>query len=140
LDLSEIPPTTRYLEVIFTTNEEIRKLNKIHRNINKATDILSFSYLEFKKNCLDGLTFPNPVLGSLVLSYDKLISQSKKFKVSIESEFFRLIVHGLLHLLGFDHENVEESVALAMEKEEDRIASLFLPKDLTRIFYKKILN
>lgn len=110
--------TTKDLELIFVHNEEIKKLNKEHRNIDKATDVLSFP-LEFD---LD-----NMPLGSIVISVDFIEEKAKEYNHSFEEELSLLFIHGLLHLLGFDHE-VDEGEH--RKKEEEIIIQFKLPNSL----------
>ncbi|WP_072680988.1 rRNA maturation RNase YbeY [Arcobacter sp. LA11] len=106
------------IELILTKNDEIQKLNKEHRNIDKATDVLSFP-LEFD--------MPNMPLGSIVISIDFVKEKAKEFNHSFDDELKLLFIHGLLHLIGFDHEvdNGEHR-----KKEEELIKKYSLPNSL----------
>lgn len=86
--------TDKEIELIITTNSEIQELNKEHRNINKATDVLSFPYEDM----------PMSPLGSIVISKEFIKDKSKEFGHTSMNELTLLFIHGLLHLLGFDHE------------------------------------
>ena len=110
--------TSKDFELIITNNEEIQELNKEHRNIDKATDVLSFP-MEFD--------FPNMPLGSIVISIDFVEEKAKEFNHSKENELTLLFIHGLLHLLGYDHEvdNGEHR-----NKEEELIKKYNLPDSL----------
>jgi len=108
--------TNKDIEVILTTNEEIQKINKEYRNIDKPTDVLSFP--------LENL--PNTPLGSIIISVDMAKEYAKLYKHSIEDEIKLLFLHGLLHLLGYDHE-IDEKMR---QKEEEIIKKLNLPKSL----------
>ncbi len=108
--------TNKDIEVILTTNEEIQKINKKYRNIDKPTDVLSFP--------LENL--PNTPLGSIIISVDMAKEYAKLYKHSIEDEIKLLFLHGLLHLLGYDHE-IDEKMR---QKEEEIIKKLNLPKSL----------
>ena len=110
--------TSKDFELIITNNEEIQELNKEHRNIDKATDVLSFP-MEFD--------FPNMPLGSIVISIDFVEEKAKEFNHSLENELTLLFIHGLLHLLGYDHEvdNGEHR-----NKEEELIKKYNLPDSL----------
>ncbi|QDF29386.1 rRNA maturation RNase YbeY [Halarcobacter anaerophilus] len=110
--------TSKDIELIFVNNETIKELNKEHRNIDKATDVLSFP-LEFE--------MPNMPLGSIVISTDFVEQKAEEYGHSFDNELKLLFIHGLLHLLGFDHEidNGEH------RKEEERLISKYnLPKSL----------
>ena len=109
--------TNKEIELIITTNDEIQKINKHHRNRDKPTDVLSFPYEDM----------PMSPLGSIVISQDFVIEKSKEFGHTQENEFTLLFIHGLLHLLGYDHE-VDEG---QMRKEEERLINAFhLPQSL----------
>ncbi|WP_122892818.1 rRNA maturation RNase YbeY [Arcobacter peruensis] len=110
--------TNKDIELIIVHNDEIQELNNEHRNIDKATDVLSFP-LEFD--------MPNMPLGSIVISLDYVEEKAKEYKHSQEEEFILLFIHGLLHLLGFDHEvdNGEHRL-----KEEELINQFNLPNSL----------
>lgn len=95
----------------------IRHFNKKFRNVDKTTDVLSFpninlykpSYFKnYVKNGYIDISIMDPnnktiFLGDIVICYDKIISQSKKYNHSIKREFSFLFVHSTLHLLGYDH-------------------------------------
>ena len=118
--------TLNYLEVknssisvLFTDDTEMRELNKKYRGKDKSTDVLSFSMRE-------GETFPSNEkenLGDIVISLDYAGRQAKEFEVSLEDEIRRLLVHGCLHLLGYEHEGVDEEVAKKMFDLQEKILS-----------------
>ena len=99
--------------VIIVDNDYIHKLNKEYRNIDRETDVISFA-LE------DDKTF-NPlerVLGDIYISIDKAKSQSKEYGHSLKRELCFLAVHGMLHLLGYDHmEKEDEKVMFGLQEE-----------------------
>ena len=86
--------TDKEIELIITTNEEIREINKEHRAIDKDTDVLSFPYEDM----------PMSPLGSIVISSSHVQTRAKELKHKNSDELALLFIHGLLHLLGFDHE------------------------------------
>lgn len=94
--------------IILTDNKEIKELNSKYRNINKVTDVISFA-LEDEKE--ENFFLEKRVLGDIYISVDKAESQSKEYKHSLKRELSFLSVHGLLHLLGYDH----------IEKEDEKI-------------------
>ena len=106
------------IELILVHNDEIQTLNKEHRNIDKATDVLSFP-LEYD--------MPNMPLGSIVISVDFVEDKAKEYKHSFLEELTLLFIHGMLHLLGYDHEvdNGEHRI-----KEEELIKKYNLPNSL----------
>ncbi|MGI6524649.1 MAG: rRNA maturation RNase YbeY [Bdellovibrionota bacterium] len=107
--------------VVFTDDREIRRLNKIYRNKNKPTDVLSFSQLEGE----DGLDFEGGSLGDIVISLDTALNQAVKFKVTPEQEVLRLLMHGMLHLLGYDHVDVPKEEGKKMRALEDTLQERF---------------
>jgi probable rRNA maturation factor len=109
--------TQKDIELIVTNNEEIRTINKIYRSIDKATDVLSFPYEEM----------PMAPLGSIVISIDYVYNRSKELGHGEDDEFALLFIHGLLHLLGYDHECDNGEMR---QKEEELITKFHLPKSL----------
>ena len=90
--------------VIIVDNNEIQKINNKYRNLDKPTDVISFALEDNKE-----IEIPNiRVLGDIYISYDKVVSQAKEYNHSIKREICFLAVHGLLHLLGYDHMTEEE--------------------------------
>ncbi len=110
--------TAKDIELILVNNDEIQILNKEHRNIDKATDVLSFP-LEYD--------MPNMPLGSIVISVDFVKEKAKEYNHSFLDELTLLFIHGMLHIQGFDHEvdNGEHR-----EKEEELIKKHNLPDSL----------
>lgn len=90
--------------VIMVDNDSIHKINKEYRNIDTPTDVITFALEDNKL-----IDIPNVrVLGDIYISYDKVISQALEYNHSKEREICFLGVHGLLHLLGYDHMNKED--------------------------------
>lgn len=109
--------TKKEIELIITNNEEIREINKEFRSIDKDTDVLSFPFEEM----------PLAPLGSIVISANHIEEKAKEFGHSTNDECALLFIHGLLHLLGFDHE-IDSG---EMRNEESRLIEKFnLPKSL----------
>ena len=105
------------IELVVTTSESIQLLNKEHRNINKATDVLSFPYEDM----------PMAPLGTIVIAQEFVEEKAKELGHSTKDEFTLLFIHGLLHLLGFDHE-VDNG---EMREEEAKLIELLnLPQSL----------
>lgn len=84
------------LTLVFTNNKKIQKLNNEYRKIDCPTDVLSFSFENADRVDED-------YLGDVIISIPRAISQSKEHRHSIKDELSLLIVHGVLHLLGYDH-------------------------------------
>ncbi len=106
-----------FVELVLTNSIEIKNLNKKYRNIDKTTDVLSFP---LKK-------IPHSSIGSIVINIDKVIEKSKEFSHTKEDEFALLFLHGLLHLLGYNHEQDHGEMR---KKEEEIIKNLSLPDSL----------
>ena len=109
--------TQKDIELVVTSNEQIQKINKEYRDIDKPTDVLSFPYEEM----------PMAPLGSIVISIDYVQNKAKELGHSEDDEFALLFIHGVLHLLGYDHE-CDNGEMRAME--ENLIRKLELPKSL----------
>ena len=95
------------LSVAFVDKDEIKKLNKRYRRENKITDVLSFEA---------GTT---DCLGEIIICPAQAKKQAKEFKQSYQKEIIKLVLHGYLHVIGFDHE--KEVEAREMEKLERRV-------------------
>lgn len=89
--------------IIFVTPEEIQKLNSEYRKIDRVTDVISFA-LEDDEDKILNLR----ILGDIYICIDKMLEQAKEYGHSNKRELSFLTVHGLLHLLGYDHQTVEE--------------------------------
>jgi probable rRNA maturation factor len=101
------------VSVLFTNDAEMRSLNARWRNIDKATDVLSFP--------ADGPEIPNTpkLLGDIALGYETALHDSETMKCPFEAHVSHLLIHGFLHLLGYDHINPED--ATVMEPLEAKI-------------------
>lgn len=122
------------VSISFVGNEEIRSLNMEYRGIDKATDVLSFPMLEFiedeeEEEVDDSAEYIDEelALGDIVISMEKTLEQSKEYGHSFNRELAFLLVHGMLHLLGYDHE-VEASEGEIFEKQEKILKEMNLTK------------
>lgn len=129
--LKEEGVTIQYqISLLFVDNKEIREINRDNRGIDNATDVLSFPMLEYPKNkvfkdvykdnkfsevYLDG---DELVLGDMVLSLERAKEQSIEFNHSYIRETCYLVVHSILHLLGYDHMEEEEKKVMRKREEE----------------------
>lgn len=109
----------------------IRTLNKRLRNIDKTTDVLSFPNIDIKKpsdlkavyknkklfSSIYDYSSKSVFLGDIVICYEKVISQSKKYNHSIKREFSFLLTHSALHLLGYDHMNEKDEKSMFKKQE-----------------------
>lgn len=99
-------PYNAEVSLTLTDNEGIRSLNSQHRNIDKATDVLSFPMYDFKGG---EKPFEDPAeIGDIVLSLERAEEQAEQFGHSFRREVAFLTVHSVLHLLGYDHETGED--------------------------------
>jgi probable rRNA maturation factor len=94
------------VDLYLTKSPEIKALNKRYRGKNKATDVLSFP------------SGQNGLLGSIIIDVQTAKKQAKFYKHSVRRELQELFVHGVLHLLGHDHEKPED--AAKMKKQEEK--------------------
>jgi probable rRNA maturation factor len=101
------------LSILFTNDAEIQTLNKQWRNINKPTNILSFPAV------LPNKIAKSPLLGDLALGFETIAQEAKTDEKTFENHLIHLIIHGFLHILGYDHET--DADALIMEALEIKI-------------------
>jgi probable rRNA maturation factor len=94
------------LSVVITDDQQIRELNRKYRKIDSPTDVLSFpaGYVDPE----DGKTY----LGDVVISYPKAVIQAERRGHSIDGELQLLVVHGTLHLLGYDHAKPDDKASM----------------------------
>lgn len=111
--------TDRTIELIITDNEEIQQLNFEYRGKENPTDVLSFP--------LEGVDLQHLPLGSIVISENYVTEKAEVFSHSKQDELSLLFIHGLLHLLGYDH---EEDNGEMRAKEQDIIEAFGLPNSL----------
>ena len=115
------------INVLVTNDEGIRGINKASRNMDKATDVLSFPMFELSPgehpgtNMLDPETGLCP-LGDMAISLERAVAQAKEFGHSTRREIGYLTIHSILHLLGYDHTD-EGPMKAQMRKREEQIAS-----------------
>ena len=97
------------ISISIVTNEEIQKLNKEFRNIDKATDVLSFPQLTFEEEEIADVNENDEIiLGDIIISIEKAKEQAEEYGHSLEREVAFLTVHSMLHLMGYDHMEQEE--------------------------------
>ncbi len=116
--LKALGQSERELSLLFTEDREIAELNGRYRNKPKPTDVLSFAPSEGCESAVVMQTTESLPLGDIVISVETAIRQAEKFGVSVEDEILRLLIHGALHLLGYEHEKVSADVARRMRKKE----------------------
>ena len=109
------------MTIILTTPQNIRKINKEYRNIDKETDVLSFPM--FEKDELDKKIENNDfeyedVLGDIVISIEKVKEQAEEYGHSFERELSYMLVHGFYHLMGYDHIEVQDKQVIIPKEEK----------------------
>lgn len=119
-------PEVSEVHLVLTDDARIRVLNREYRKKDKATDVLSFP--QFSPGEISGrsrkkVAAPGPYLGDLVVSTETTLKQAKEFEVTKRAELMRLLVHGVLHLCGYDHEKVPAAEAQRMRRRERYIRS-----------------
>ncbi len=104
------------LSVSFINDTTIKTMNRDYRNIDKATDVISFAMLD----SLDEVNHDESGLdlGDIFISVETAAKQAKNLNQSLNREILFLFIHGLLHLLGYDHHNLEEEAAMFSLQEE----------------------
>jgi len=105
------------VELLIVSNNEMQEINKEQRGIDKPTDVLSFPYEDM----------PMSPLGSIVISNDFVKEKALEFGHKVSDELSLLFIHGLLHILGYDHEVDNGEMR---QKEKELIEKFALPKSL----------
>lgn len=113
-----------------TNDAGIRELNKVQRNIDRATDVLSFPMLALEDGVLivedSDMISDRVALGDIVISLERAREQAEAYGHSLEREMGFLTVHSVLHLLGYDHELGQKEEEEMFQKQEDVLAALSL--------------
>nr|WP_071317479.1 rRNA maturation RNase YbeY [Anaerobacillus isosaccharinicus]MBA5585502.1 rRNA maturation RNase YbeY [Anaerobacillus isosaccharinicus]QOY38437.1 rRNA maturation RNase YbeY [Anaerobacillus isosaccharinicus] len=104
------------VSVTFVDNKTIQEINKEYRNKDSVTDVISFA-LNDDESDVFAEVIPN-LLGDIIVSYPKTVQQAEEYGHSINRELGFLVVHGFLHLLGYDHINEEEEKVMFKRQEE----------------------
>lgn len=117
--LKTLNQSNKSLSLYITDNDEIQVLNKEYRQKDKPTDILSWSYYEEDKQ--------STMLGELAISIEQIIKQSKDNGWDVETELIRILAHGCVHLLGYDHERSKEEEEIMLKLEIQLLDNIGLP-------------
>ena len=127
----QLENTKLSITIILTTPENIRKINKEYRNIDKATDVLSFPIFEkdelSQKLQENDFTYED-MLGDIMISMERVKEQAQEYEHSFEREFSYMLVHGFYHLMGYDHIQ-EEDKKIMRPKEEKILKELKMDRD-----------
>lgn len=128
LDYEQCPYESE-VELLLTMDEEIREMNREFRDIDRATDVLSFPMIAYESPAdfaflEEDESFFDPdtgelMLGNIVISKQKVVEQAEEYGHTVEREYAFLIAHSMLHLLGYDH--MEEEERAVMEKKQREI-------------------
>ena len=128
LDYEECPYEVE-VNLLLTMNDEIQEMNQNFRQIDRATDVLSFPMIDYEEagnfdfleDVMDAFHPESGelMLGDIVISKEKVISQAEEFGHSAEREYAFLIAHSMLHLFGYDH--MEEDERMDMEAKQKEI-------------------
>ena len=128
-DIEELTNNNLIMNVILTIPEEIKRINKEYRNIDKATDVLSFPMFEkeeISKIKKIGNKIPE-VFGDIVISIEQVKKQAIEYGHSFDRELAYMIVHGFYHCMGYDHIK-EDDKKLMRKKEENALSKIGLER------------
>ena len=114
LETEQVPKPAE-LSVVLADDPTVHELNRTYRNTDAPTDVLSFSQL-------DGEQFTRPEgtaqhLGDIVISVETAARQAAEYQQTLQQELEHLLVHGVLHLLGYDHEVADDAAAMRLQEE-----------------------
>jgi probable rRNA maturation factor len=128
LDAVKIP-TSAELGLVITDNAEIQRINKLYRGKDESTDVLAFNMLYPMGFEGEEVTFIAPPdgfshLGEIMISYPKAVAQAQQRGHDIEHEILVLLIHGILHLLGYDHEKSADDEFHMRGRENDILKQL----------------
>ena len=108
-----------YLSVLLTGNEEIQNINRDYRGKDMPTDVISFAYHDNE----EANTGIFDTLGDIIISLERVDDQRKDYNHSFKREFYYVLTHGLLHLMGYDH--IEEDDKKVMRAKEEEILTYY---------------
>ena len=112
----EACPYEAEVELILTDPENIRTMNREHRNIDRETDVLSFPMVDYPSPA--SFDFLETEEGDIVISVARARAQAEEYGHSLRREFAFLVAHSMLHLLGYDHMTPEEAAVMEAKQEE----------------------
>jgi probable rRNA maturation factor len=119
-------PSPYELSLVFTDSETVKQLSRDYRGVDEPTDVLAFYMLPQKGADSSFALPPDGVtrLGEVIISYPQTLAQAKEQGHSPEKEMALLVIHGILHLLGYDHEEPEEEHKMR-ERERELLERYF---------------
>lgn len=121
------------ISLTFTDNDGIREMNRMYRNIDRPTDVLSFPMLDFEEEETDAEYETEDgfvLLGDIVISVERAEEQAREFGHSLRRELSFLTAHSMLHLLGYDHVDDSEGERLMTEKQACALNTLGITRDI----------
>jgi probable rRNA maturation factor len=107
-----------FITIIVTDDAYIRNINREFRGLNEPTDVISFSNRE---NPFPEIDPSQEEIGDIYISLERAERQSHEYRETLLDEVKRLIIHGILHLIGYDHERSDEDEELMLQKEDELI-------------------
>ena len=116
-----------YISVILTNPDEIQRLNREYRKVDKTTDVLSFPMYEREEISKLNKEIEEPI-GDIVISIDKVKEQAKEYNHSFERELAYMLVHGFYHVIGYDHLQEDEKKEMRA-KEHNILNKLNIVRD-----------
>lgn len=116
------------VDITIVDDEEIHQLNRDYRNVDRPTDVLSFALDEDDEDEPELVEGQLHLLGDIIISAETATRQAEEFGHGLEREIVYLAVHGLLHLLGYDH-MVEEDKVIMRAKEEEALRAINLAEE-----------
>ncbi len=121
------------ISILFTDNLEIEELNNTFRGIKKPTNVLSFPMLDNNDNNKEeAIILPKTnLIGDVVISVETAIKEAEQAKITMEQRISQLLVHGILHLIGYDHEKGEDHF---IEMEKKSLELIKLIEDDTNLY------
>ena len=135
-EIEKLNNTNLYMSITLTLPEEIKEINRKYRNIDRATDVLSFPM--FEKNEIEQIVDKSSkdveevekidILGDIVISIPRVYEQAEEYGHSFERELSYMVVHGFYHLMGYDH-MIEDDKKVMRKKEEVVLSSLGISRD-----------
>ncbi len=114
------------LSILFVGDKKMKQLNTAFRGIRKTTDVLSFNAeIPVKKAVYPlGNGLQRPVLGDIVISMPKAVSQARISGAGLYGEIYRLLIHGLLHLSGYNHKKSGHRTKVMRKKEQELLRAI----------------
>ena len=108
-----------FVNVCLSNDGSVQILNRDFRGLDKPTNVLSFANIDFADFAVENSCFEETDLGNIILAYETMAAEAKMQQISLEAHFCHLLIHGFLHILGYDHMTDDE--AEIMEDLEIRI-------------------